>query len=77
MLSSKQPSYTTISELDRKVREFTIPEAADALVTGTGPIIPDESMTRVQRLHLSILSHVRETSSYKFGLCIIITHQRL
>ncbi len=62
-LTAETPSYATIMELDRKVREFPIPPEAVALLEdfrspqdGDEPLPLSVSMTRF------VLSHSREVS---------------
>jgi hypothetical protein len=60
-LTAETPSYATIMELDRKVREFPIPEDASAVATSAMPLndaqlSPSVAMTRC------VLSHTREVS---------------
>ena len=64
-LTAEAPSYATIMELDRKVREFPIPAEAAALLEdfkapqdGDEPLPLSVSMTRF------VLSHSREVSKY-------------
>ena len=53
-LTAEPPSYATIMELDRKVREFSLPE--DALTAASPHIIEDPSLARTR----CILGHIRE-----------------
>lgn len=58
-LTAEAPSYATIMDLDRKVREFPLPEDALAVAASSVPLIDDKLppslvMTRC------VLSHTRE-----------------
>ncbi len=63
-LTAEAPSYETIMELDRKVREFPIPADAVAMreelesPPDSEPLPLQESMIRF------VLSHTREVSEY-------------
>ena len=68
------PSYSTIMELDRKVREFSIPEsAADfvAAASGTSPFKPQNKGSSVaELLGRFVMSNAREASEFvRFRQC--------
>lgn len=53
ILTAEAPSYTTIMELDRKVREFPLPEGISSS--------PDDLAGSFQKC---VLEHIRETGTY-------------
>lgn len=60
-LTAEAPSYATIMELDRKVREFPIPEEASAMATSTIPV-NDAQLSPSMAMTRCVLSHTREVS---------------
>lgn len=52
-LTAEAPSYATIMELDRKVREFPMPEGSDSVPA-------DDIAASFQRC---VLDHIRETGT--------------
>ena len=64
-LTAESPSYSTIMDLDRKVREFPIPEDASAVAASASPI-NDVSLSPSMAMMRCVLSHVREVSKYCF-----------
>ncbi|KAF9232449.1 fungal-specific transcription factor domain-containing protein [Melanogaster broomeanus] len=73
-LTAEAPSYATIMELDRKVREFAIPEPAAQMATSaSGPIplsISGEDMPPSESMARFVMSHSREVSNF-FAQAII------
>lgn len=63
ILSAEGPTYATIMDLDRKVREFPIPEDASAMAASAGPM-SDEQSTPAAAIMRCLLSHAREVSEY-------------
>lgn len=54
-LTAEAPSYATIMELDKKVREFPLPEGMD------GPSAEEDLAGSFQRC---VLDHIRETGAH-------------
>src|SRR5882762_7106903 len=63
-LTAETPSYATIMDLDRKVREFPIPEDASAVAASTGPL-QDAQLNPSVAMMRCVLSHTREVSKYR------------
>jgi hypothetical protein len=61
MVSAEAPNYATIMDLDRKVREFPIPEDASAMAASAGPA-NDEQLTPAGTIMRCLRSHAREVS---------------
>ena len=62
-LTAEAPSYQTIMELDRKVREFPIPADASAFLEDIkAPADPDEETPLSVSMTRFVLSHTREVS---------------
>jgi hypothetical protein len=64
-LTAETPSYATIMDLDRKVREFPIPEDASAVAASTSPM-NDVALSPSMAMMRCVLSHTREVSKYYF-----------
>jgi len=62
-LTAETPSYATIMDLDRKVREFPIPEDASAVAASTGPL-NNPHLSPSMAMMRCVLSHTREVSKY-------------
>ena len=58
-LTAETPSYVTIMELDRKVREFPIPEEASAVAASATPM-NDPQLSSSVAMARCVLSHTRE-----------------
>lgn len=58
-LTADTPSYATIMELDRKVREFPIPEEASAMATSSVSM-NDTQLSPSMAITRCVLSHTRE-----------------
>ena len=68
-LTAEMPSYGTIMELDRKVREFPIPEFvahAASSVAGPVPTIGTEDMPIPESMGRFVMAHAREVSELCF-----------
>lgn len=63
MVSAETPNYATIMDLDRKVREFPIPEDASAMAALAGPA-NDEQLTPAGIIMRCLRSHGREVREY-------------
>lgn len=63
-LTAETPSYATIMELDRKVREFPIPEDASAVAASTEPM-NDVHLSPALAMMRCVLSHTREVGKYR------------
>ncbi|KAF8553012.1 hypothetical protein OG21DRAFT_1597855 [Imleria badia] len=62
-LTAEMPSYGTIMELDRKVREFPIPDFvahAASSVAGPVPTIPAEDLSIAESMGRFVMAHARE-----------------
>lgn len=59
-LTAEAPSYATIMDLDRKVREFPLPE--DALAVAASTPLANETLSPSLALMRCVLSHTREVS---------------
>jgi len=68
-LTAEAPSYATIMDLDRKVREFPIPEDALAVAASTGPV-NDVNLSPSLAMMRCVLSHTREVSKYRSQHCL-------
>ena len=64
-LTAETPSYSTIMDLDRKVREFPIPEEASAVAASASPM-NDVALSPSMAMMRCVLSHTREVSKYSF-----------
>ena len=63
-LAAEPPSYATILELDRKVREFPIPPEAIAVLEDLkSPSAEDEPVSLTQSMERMVLSHCREVGT--------------
>ena len=62
-LTAEAPTYATIMELDRKVRDFPLPDIF-AEKESDRRMTPDEDM--VFSLQKCVLEHIKETSVYHF-----------
>ena len=60
-LTSETPSYATIMELDKKVREFAMPEEHPHPTSGFG--------TSIQQC---VLDHIRETGKFSSTIMLLI-----
>ncbi|EGN96940.1 hypothetical protein SERLA73DRAFT_75787 [Serpula lacrymans var. lacrymans S7.3] len=69
-LTAETPTYATIMELDRKVREFPIPESAAAMATsvaGTPMMtVSEDNQTLSDSMGNCTLSHTREVTIIEF-----------
>lgn len=63
-LTAEAPSYATIMELDKKVREYPIPPEALALLQDSGNSNEDEPPSLAATMQRFVLSHTREVSEY-------------
>lgn len=64
-LTAEIPSYATIMELDRKVREFRIPEHAANVATSVAapvPTIPADDLEIAVSMGRFVMAHAREVS---------------
>ncbi|KDQ62020.1 hypothetical protein JAAARDRAFT_123795 [Jaapia argillacea MUCL 33604] len=59
-LTAVTPSYTTIMELDHKVREFSIPEAAATIATFGAPSVGSERISTAGSMQRFLMAHTRE-----------------
>ncbi len=67
-LAAEPPSYATIMELDRKVREFPVPkEVVEILEDLKNPAAEDEPVLLSTSMERMVLSHCREVGKY---LCV-------
>lgn len=62
-LTAETPSYTTIMELDRKVREFPLWEDAVKTAASEAPK-SIEGMSPSEAITLCVMSHAREVGRY-------------
>lgn len=69
-LTAEAPSYTTIMDLDRKVREFPLPEDALAIAASSTPI-SDDKLPPALAMMRCVMSHTREVSKYTTVISII------
>ncbi|KAH7909940.1 fungal-specific transcription factor domain-containing protein [Hygrophoropsis aurantiaca] len=67
-LTAEAPSYATIMELDRKVREFPIPEPAAVIATTAATSTPvkfkEDSLSLSESMGLFAMSNSREVSDF-------------
>ena len=64
-LAAEPPSYATIMELDRKVREFPVPPEVTAIVEGIAtPSEEEESVPLSTDMGRYVLSNCREVGAY-------------
>lgn len=63
-LTAEAPSYATIMEIDRKVREFPIPDPAALIASSTSgtspPPVTEDSSTLSESMGRLVMSHSRE-----------------
>lgn len=67
-LTAEVPSYATIMELDRKVREFPIPEHAAQVATSVASPVPTmatEDLPASESMSRFVMAHAREVSTWR------------
>lgn len=63
IISAEAPSYATVMDLDRKVREFPMPEDAPAMAASAG-LSSDKKSSSPGVITRHVRSHAREVGEY-------------
>lgn len=69
-LAAETPTYETIMELDRHVRDFPVPPEAVVVLEDLAPPPDTEPPTVINSMQTMVMSHSREVRKSNIGCCV-------